>query len=252
MDKFNHPLFDEVFYSRSLPSTNKKAETLIRSGSDPGNFLVFSDLQTGGIGRKDNIWYSPPEGIWMTVALYSLPFKSGLTIFTGICIHKAILDYLTTDLRLEIPSDCLKIKWPNDIYWKDKKVCGILSNYLDNWKYHIIGVGINTNNNEFPPQLKDTAAALKSIYKHNIDNQILMKRIFDRIREELPAFIEDALDLDYYNKNSLLIHRNIELDTDFDKFSGESLGINKSGALILKLDSGMIQPFYSGTITSWT
>jgi len=79
-----------------------------------------------------------------------------------------------------------------------------------------------------------------------------MKRIFDRIREELPAFIEDALDLDYYNKNSLLIHRNIELDTDFDKFSGESLGINKSGALILKLDSGMIQPFYSGTITSWT
>jgi len=252
MNKFHHSLFDEIFENRSLPSTNKKAENLIRSGSELGNFLVFADQQTGGLGRKNNNWYSPSGGIWMTMALYSLPFKSGLTIFTGICIHKAILDYLTNDLSLNIDDNNLKIKWPNDLYWENKKVCGILTNYLDKWKYHIIGLGVNTNNTEFPHHLKDIATGLKDIFKQNIDNQILMKGIFDRISEDLPAFIEEGIDLEYYNQNSFLINTNMELDTDFDKYSGKSLGINRSGALILKLGSGMIQPFYSGTVTSWT
>jgi len=248
MQNFRHFFFDEVFYSESLPSSNKKAETLVKSNSELGNFLVFSKTQTGSYGRKKTSWYAPEGGIWMTAAFYNLPLKSGLTIFTGICIHKAIEEYFSQNLFMDNVPDNLKIKWPNDLYWQDKKICGILTTYLENWKYHIVGIGLNTNNIDFPPDLQDISTALKTITGHEINNLILMEKIFDQISKELPVFIEDTIDIDYYNNYSYLINKTVILDTDFDKFKGEVIGINKFGALLLKMNSGMIQPFYSGTV----
>jgi BirA family transcriptional regulator, biotin operon repressor / biotin---[acetyl-CoA-carboxylase] ligase len=251
MKDFKHPFLDKIYYNKVLHSTNKKAQNLIRNGTSAGNFLVSCDQQTGGIGRKENYWYSPAGGLWFTAALYGLPLKPGFTIFTGICIHKAILEHIKTDLKIEFETADLKIKWPNDLYWKNWKICGILSHYLENWKYHLIGVGINTNIIAFPDYINNTATSLQNILKRELNNELLLKRIFDHFSQDLPGFLDNEFDLDYYLKNSFLSGKEIILATDFAEYSGLAQGINKQGALLLKLPSGMIQPFYAGTIVSW-
>jgi len=246
MEDFQHPLFDEIYYFVKIESTNLKAKKLIKNGIARGNFLVISRVQFGGIGRNRNLWFSPDGGIWMTASLYGLTVSYNFTIFTGICILKAL-----TLLFPEIKSN-LKIKWPNDIYLSNKKLCGILSSNLQAEKYHLLGIGLNSNICEMPLELDDIATSLKKELDHNIDNKVLVTKIFDNFASYLPDFIEGKLDVKYYNEHSLLKGRTIELDTDFAKFTGIAKGINKSGALLIELKSGMIQPFYAGTVISWT
>lgn len=245
MKDFQHQLFDEIYSFDKIESTNLKAKKLIKTGEARGNFLVISRIQSGGIGRNRNLWFSPDGGIWMTVCLYGLVVSSNFTIFTGICIHKAIIE-----LFPEIKSN-LKIKWPNDIFLNNKKLCGILSSNLQAEKYHLLGIGLNSNVCEIPLELKDIAISLRKELDHNIDNKVLVTKIFNNFASNLPDFIEGKLDMKYYNEHSLLKGRTIELDTDFDKFSGIAKGINKSGALLIELKPGMIQPFYTGTVISW-
>ena len=104
MKDFQHPLFDEIYSFDKIESTNLKAKKLIKTGEARGNFLVISRIQSGGIGRNRNLWISPDGGIWMSVGLYGLTVSSNLTIFTGICIHKAI-----TELFPEIKSNSLPV-----------------------------------------------------------------------------------------------------------------------------------------------
>ncbi|NQV18269.1 MAG: biotin--[acetyl-CoA-carboxylase] ligase [Armatimonadetes bacterium] len=245
MKNFSHPFFDEIFYFIKLSSTNRYAEKLIKTNEAQGNFLVIASEQSSGIGRKKNPWFSPKGGIWITAAIYGLSVESNLTIFTGICIHKALIE-----LFPEMKST-LKIKWPNDIYLSDKKLCGILSKHLTARKYHLIGIGINSNVIVFPDEFSDTATSLQKEFRIEVNNTEVMRNIFDKFSENLPDFIEGKLDVKYFNRYSLLKGKRVELDTDFDKFSGIAKGINKSGAMLIELKPGMIQPFYAGTVVSW-
>ncbi|MCK4653014.1 MAG: biotin--[acetyl-CoA-carboxylase] ligase [Candidatus Cloacimonetes bacterium] len=246
MKNFKHKLFDEVLYFENPDSTTRKANELIKSKEAHGNFLVIAREQSAGIGRKKNFWFSPKDGIWMTAALYGLSVESNLTIFTGICIHKSL-----SKLFPEIEGN-LKLKWPNDIFLNNKKLCGILSSHLSANKYHLLGIGINTSIDEFPQELTDIATSLKKELNSEINNLTILNTLFDIFAEDLPDFIEGNIDIKYFKRNSFLLNKTVELDTDFDKFSGISHGINKQGALLLELKEGMIQPFYAGTVVSWT
>jgi BirA family transcriptional regulator, biotin operon repressor / biotin---[acetyl-CoA-carboxylase] ligase len=246
MKDFQHPLFDETYFYKKKISTSKQAIKLIKDQMAQGNFLVVANEQTGGIGRGKNSWSSPPGGIWMTAALYGLSVSSNLTIFTGICIHKALCELFT---KIE---DELKIKWPNDIYLNGKKLCGILSSHNQASKYHLLGIGLNSNIDTFPTEISNIAISLSAYLKEPVNNESIMTKIFDNFAEDLPEFIEGNFDLDYFKKHSFLKGKEIVLDTDFDQYSGLCKGINKNGAILIELKPGMIQPFYAGSVVSWT
>ena len=222
-----------------------EANRLIKSEQGGGNFLIITDTQTGGFGRKGNSWFSPGGGIWLTAALYGLSVTSNLTIFTGICLHKSL-----SEIFPEIQAD-LKIKWPNDIYLGNRKLGGILTNYLQFFKYHLIGIGLNSNVEKIPSGITGIAVSLKNVLKIKIDNAAILKSFFNIFAAELPAFIEGNLDRDYFNQHSFLKGKKILLDTNFDKYGGFAKGINKKGALLLELKSGMMQPFITGTVVEW-
>ena len=246
MKTFQHPIFDEVYFYEKLNSTSKQATKLIEDQTGQGNFLIIANEQTGGIGRNQNHWSSPLGGIWMTAALYGLSVSSNLTIFTGISIHKALCELFPAI------HENLKIKWPNDIYLKDKKLVGILASHNQAEKYHLLGIGLNSNVENIPEEISETAISLSQFLQQEIENEKLITKIFDNFASELPEFIEGNLDIKYFNQHSLLEGKEILLDTDFDQFEGICKGINKSGAILIELKSGMIQPFYSGTIINWT
>ncbi len=245
MKDFKHSLFDEVIYFNKLTSTSLKAEKLINDNIAQGNFLCLAGEQSSGKGRGKNSWLSPAGGLWLTAALYGFDFKSNVTIFTGICIHKTLSELFPSI------SDKFKIKWPNDIYLNDKKLCGILSNNLSGKKYHLIGIGINTNVTNLDKTQAPNATSLQIELGKDVDNEKILTRIFDNFVSVLPDFVEGELDIQYFNQHSLLKGLQIELDTDYDIFKGKVIGIDKNGALLIELKPGMIQPFYAGSAIDW-
>ena len=246
MKNFKHPLFDEVLYFNKLGSTSSKAERLINSNTAQGNFLCLAGEQSSGKGRGKNSWLSPIGGLWLTAALYGFDFKSNITIFTGICIHKTLSELFPAI------AEKLKIKWPNDIYLNDKKICGILSNNLNSKKYHLIGIGMNTNVTGLDETLAPNATSLQIELGKGVDIENILTSIFDNFASALPDFVEGELDVKYFNQHSLLKGLQIELDTDYDIFRGKAKGIDKNGALLIELKPSMIQPFYVGSVISWT
>ncbi len=241
MKNFSHPFFDEIYFFKTLNSSFKKAESMIKNYEVNGNFLILSEKEKSSVGRDKNIWLAPLGGLWFTMGLNGFKFQSDLTIFTGIILHKTVLKFLP-----EKKKNNLFLKWPNDIYYQDKKIAGILTNNYPFYDYHTIGIGVDTN---ISPQLPDNSAtSLKSIIDKDVDNELFLKEFFDLITEELPQFLENGLDFEYFNNHSLLKGREITITTMFDKYSGISMGINKKGAILLKMQGGLIQPFYSGTI----
>ncbi|HCX73234.1 MAG TPA: biotin--[acetyl-CoA-carboxylase] ligase [Candidatus Cloacimonas sp.] len=244
MPNFEHSFYDEIYTYSSLNSTNKQAEKLIKQRSAVGNFLILANEQTGGRGRRSNRWFSPVGGLWFSVGLYSLNVNSSLSVYAGICMHKVLQDMF--------PEQEFKLKWPNDLYCNGKKVGGILTQYLDKYKYHIVGIGLNTNFTDLEEEITDLATTLRRETAKEIDNTTILTKFSDIFAMNLPELMETGkLDAAYFNQFSLLKNKKITLDTDFDKFTGVSKGINKKGAILLEIAPAMVQPFYAGTISEF-
>jgi len=245
MQGYRHRLFDENYFFKKINSTNTKANKLIKDGIATGNFLVAAAEQSGGLGRNKNGWESPLGGLWLTAGMYGLTVESNLTLFTGNCIHKALCA-----LYPEL-AEKLKIKWPNDLYYEERKLCGILVTAIPAKKYHLLGIGVDTNILEFSEALEDIATSLQLELEREVSNQDVASAIFDVFANELPDFIEKGLDSKYFNQHAFLTNRQIELDTDFASYTGLYKGINSKGAILLELKQGMIQPFYAGSVVKY-
>jgi len=245
MKDFNHDFFDEIYFFNTLESSSKKAVSMIKNRMVNGNFLVLTHKQSGGIGRDKNAWYSPYGGIWFTMGLNGFLFETTLTLFAGITLHKTIC------LLFPQLAKNLYLKWPNDLYYKDKKIAGILTNHFSFYGYYIIGVGLDSNVDIFPDHLENTASSLKVILGKEVENEKIVDTFFDIFMKDLPDYLENNFDVKYFNNVSLLKEKKVVIDTNFEVFEGTSLGVNKKGALIIKFNSGIIQPFYSGSIVNF-
>jgi len=137
----------KVIYLPSCHSTNDIAAELVRSGSGMEGAIVITDEQTKGRGQRGTTWVSPPRmNLTMSVILapVSVPIPDQFLISQAVAL--GISDYLSTY------SDKVKIKWPNDIYLDNKKICGTLiensiqGNIISS---SVAGMGININQTDF-------------------------------------------------------------------------------------------------------
>src|SRR5256885_8161599 len=141
-------------------STNDVIEKLARDAVDEG-VVVFAESQTKGRGRLGRKWISPArKGLWFSVLLrprMRLQDCTQLTIASGAALRRAIQH--TTGLEA-------RIKWPNDILIRSRKVAGILTEMraeLDVVSYVMLGIGVDVNltASDFPTDLRKTATSLK-------------------------------------------------------------------------------------------
>ena len=129
-------------YIASTNSTNTLLKQLAAEGNPPA--FIYAGYQTAGRGQTGNSWESE-EGKNLLCSILLPPNKNlyFLNIAVGVAIYRTISELGISELG---------IKWPNDIYWKDKKLAGIL---LENAiignevKYTIAGIGLNVNQMEF-------------------------------------------------------------------------------------------------------
>lgn len=145
----------EVLYE--IDSTNEFLKRNYKSFHDGA--IVVAIKQTAGKGRMGRSWYSPEGGLWYSV-LFKPKIHINLHVYTKI-FSIAIVEVLR---KLKIKA---YIKWPNDIYYNGKKLCGILSEAVsvnDRVVAIIVGIGLNVNN-DIPEELKNVAVSIKDILR---------------------------------------------------------------------------------------
>lgn len=128
-------------------STNDLLKTLADKKSLPEGYTVVAVAQTNGRGQMGAFWESQPgQNINMSLLLRPDFLKADSMFLISKVISLAIIDYLKSK------GEEFKIKWPNDIYYHDKKICGVLieNQFMgDRIVYSIVGIGLNVNQEAF-------------------------------------------------------------------------------------------------------
>ncbi|WP_041084363.1 biotin--[acetyl-CoA-carboxylase] ligase [Thermotoga profunda] len=172
---------EKIIWVATLPSTNDfLKENWHRL---PHGTIVVAESQTSGRGRYNRYWYSPEGGLWFSI-LFKPRKQIKPTFFTKICCV-AIVKALSF---FEIDT---KIKWPNDVYYKDKKLAGILSESVfeeSTLKVVVVGIGLNVNN-DIPKELKDKATSLREISTKDYDLKTTLKIILKYINQLLRRYL---------------------------------------------------------------
>ena len=133
--------------------------------------MISSEIQTHGRGTMGKKWISKKGNLFISIFFEMNQKKLNFKDF-------AILNaYLLKSIISKEFSKKIIIKWPNDLIYNKKKICGILQevvNYKDK-KFLIVGIGLNTN---FDPKNKGfSSTSLKKIMNKNIDNNKVLNKI---------------------------------------------------------------------------
>jgi BirA family transcriptional regulator, biotin operon repressor / biotin---[acetyl-CoA-carboxylase] ligase len=152
----------------SVDSTNNYAMAGVHAGSASHGTIFFAHEQWAGKGQRGKTWASRPgENIVMSVVLEPafLPVSRQFELSAAIAL--ACHDLLS---RLVTSSE-LAIKWPNDLYWRDRKAGGILVENVfrgEEWMFAVAGIGINLNQTLFPETLRNPVS-IKQITGRTFD-----------------------------------------------------------------------------------
>ncbi len=199
--------------------------------------IITASHQTSGRGRQGKSFFSPKDtGLYMTLLLQEEPNASLITPAAAVAVCKAIESL--TDIK---PS----IKWVNDIFVDEKKVCGILSEcFRENGKTYIsVGIGINLTTTDFPPELFQAASLGVECPKEN-----LSLLIADGISEYI-ANPDDEYILNEYRKRLFIIGRKITYEKSGNSFEATVCDINENCNLIVQTDNGNSDILSSGEIS---
>ena len=236
-------------YFDATDSTNVQAKRLAEAHAPHGT-LVVSDRQDGGKGRRGRSWASPSGvGIWMSLILrpeIAPSSASMLTLAAALAVRKGILE--ETGLSP-------LIKWPNDLVLNGKKICGILtemSTELMEIQYVITGIGINVNQKEFPPEIRDTATSLSLEAGRSFRRSSLIAAILKAFEKDYTAFLKTGdLSLLLEEYNACLVNRGKEvciLDPS-GEYRAVAEGIDESGSLLVTLPDGTRREIISGEVS---
>lgn len=219
----------DVYVYDTVTSTNDVAKEL---SSENRCILVVADGQTNGRGRQGKSFFSPHDsGLYFSLAIdtSSPGFNfTGITCAVAVAVSRAIRKIAETDV---------KIKWVNDLYIDNKKVCGILvqavSKGSDISKL-IVGVGINISTVDFPDELQDIAGSLGK----NIDRNVLTAEAVDNILDLIFKNPEEYID--EYKNNSNVLGKEIVYIQNGISHTATAVDIDKKGGLIVEKDGEKI------------
>lgn len=152
----------KITHFKNIDSTNSYLQNLLDKGEDVADNVVVTDFQTSGKGQGKNVWQSEDgKNLLFSIALDMSFLKAENQFFLTQMISVAMINVL----RNFLPEDSLFIKWPNDIYFNDRKIAGMLiKNEIKGMMLgtSIVGIGLNVNQISFDD---------------NIPNPISMKMI---------------------------------------------------------------------------
>jgi len=230
------------FFCKRVDSTNLEARRILRREKPADSFWVLADEQYAGKGYGNSYWESE-SGLNFTASLVFFPNK--LAAFMQFQLSKLISLGIADFFELYLGN--VKIKWPNDLYYNDKKIGGILieNEISGEWiSVSIIGMGININQEDFvsdapnPVSLRNLTgiqmdlAEIANLIQLNVESRL----------KSLHTVSHKDLDHEYLKK----LYRYKEFAPYRHKdlwFEARIIGIGEFGELVLEEKNGEIRTF---------
>ena len=215
-----------------MDSTNNYATAQVHARMAQHGTVVFTHHQTAGRGQRGKQWASEPgANLAMSVVVAPAPLILSEAFLLSMAVACAAARLLT-----KILGDEVRIKWPNDLYWRDRKAGGILiENMIQGtaWKAAVVGIGININQTVFAPELAGKAVSVKQITGVAIEPLLLAKELCSYLQaalEELhqnPKAIKDEYHRLLYKRNEV-----VHLRKGTIVFAATPQGVDDTGCLI--------------------
>lgn len=158
-----------VIYYKKIDSTQKEIYRRIDKNNIKNGTVIFADIQTDAIGTHGRKWHTDEKNN-IAFSIY-VELNCNINKLEGLTIEiaKIIITILKHNYGVE-----LQVKEPNDIYYNNKKIGGILTETKTNKekvKYLIVGIGINTNKNTFPEDISLIATSILKEFRVEVNTQ---------------------------------------------------------------------------------
>lgn len=215
-------------------STNNYLRGLVGKEPLPEGSVVVTDFQTAGRGQVGNTWESEGgKNLMFSIILYPdfLPANRQFLIsqITALSVKETLDEYV----------DDVTVKWPNDIYWRDRKICGMLiENDLSGRELYcsVLGIGININQREFLSDAPNPVS-LTQITGLEYDREEILNKFRKRLYERYVDLIREKED-DIRNDYRIALYRGSGFHPYRDEngfFEACIKGVELTGHLILEL-----------------
>jgi BirA family transcriptional regulator, biotin operon repressor / biotin---[acetyl-CoA-carboxylase] ligase len=216
----------------SVDSTNNYAMQKVHAGMAKHGDSYFANEQTSGKGQRGKAWQSNKgKNIILTILLEPATLKLLHPFHLSVAVATACYDFLKI-----YAGDKIKIKWPNDIYWRDRKAGGILiENVLrgKEWRWAIVGIGININQDEFPSTLKNPVS-LKQITGVEFNVVDLATALQEMVLKKASQSFEELLK--EYNAHLYKRNEIVSLRHKIGVLTAMIKGVNEDGQLVVFSD----------------
>lgn len=205
---------------------------------------VFTHEQTEGKGQRGKSW-SSEKGANIALSVLLNPYPLSLTeqFKLSVCVAVSVADFFSA-----FAGDETKIKWPNDLYWRDRKAGGVLiENIVSSvqstvhgqqstatlWRWAVAGIGINVNQTNFPADLPNPVS-LKQITGKNFNPSELARELCTFLEKNYRQLLAGEFDSLFSRYNHLLYKKNekVKLKKDSRIFETIIKEVSTSGQLI--------------------
>ena len=229
---------------QQIDSTNTEAKKQAMNGAPHGT-VILAEEQTAGRGRLGRTFYSPKgTGIYMSMILRpNLHLSQSIHVTTSVAVAICqVIERLTNQKP--------QIKWVNDIYLNQQKICGILTEAVTdfesgNVEYLILGIGLNVHTKHFPVELQAIAGSLNpEVVTRNQICAHLLNEIFPLCEDFSHPFL-----LDEYKSRSNVLGKWITFIQNQQRYEALAEDIDGQGGLKVRLKSGEQMTLNSGEVS---
>jgi BirA family transcriptional regulator, biotin operon repressor / biotin---[acetyl-CoA-carboxylase] ligase len=228
--------FPPIIELETVDSTNNYAMALVHAGVAQHGTAVLAHHQTAGKGQRGKSWVMDKGKNLSFSAVLRPDFLKPIQGFhllatVAVTVHQLLV--------LKIGEEAC-IKWPNDMYWRDRKTGGILIENVfrgNEWPWAVVGIGLNLNQTSFPSFLTK-AASLKQITGKEYNANELAIEIQTALLQAIHNLKTNGFEQFYnlYNANLFKHHQKVKLRKETRVFETIIQSVNKQGQLVTGID----------------
>jgi BirA family transcriptional regulator, biotin operon repressor / biotin---[acetyl-CoA-carboxylase] ligase len=227
----------EVRWFASIDSTNRYLLDEGRRGA-PEGLVAVADHQTQGRGRRGRSWIAPPGAS----LLVSVLLRPGLpperlqlvSIVSGIAMARAVE---------RVAGFLPALKWPNDLVTGNRKLAGLRAE--SDGDAVVVGIGVNVEWHDFPPELSDIATACNIEAGRSVDRRDLLSAF---LAELDPRYRQLDLALDEYRTLLATVGRRVRVERADGDLVGRAVDVGAAGELVLDVDGHGLVSVHAGDV----
>lgn len=239
-----------IEYFVDLPTTNDEAKKLARAGYPEGT-VVVAETQSGGKGRMGRFWFSPrARGLWFSVILrppVNLVETPQVTMVAAVAVALAVREHTGV---------AAGIKWPNDLLVEGKKLCGILVELnaeIDRVNFMVAGIGLNINidSKQFPPELVGIATSLKIETGRHIPRVPVLRVLLQSLEIWYQRWLQEGFApvLEKWRELCVTLDCPVTVHTIKGSYAGHALDVDETGALLVQRTDGTVERLVAGEVS---